>query len=185
MTKELLPILPDLNALRDRIHLPTRTIWLEGEISSGLADWLSRALHLMDINPRSPLTIYLTSPGGEAHAGLAMYDLIRSCKSVVRIIGYGEVCSAAVIIFSAADERLLMKHAKLMIHAGEINTGDSPSIEIVSRAKEYAKFIDRMFKIIGVQMGLTVGQMKTRYSRDSWFDARAAIRMGLADGIVR
>lgn len=179
-----IPIQIDLNLLRDYIHLPTRTIFLEGEVSPAMAVWTAKALHLLEIHPKLPISIYLQSEGGDLSSGLAIYDLIRACKSIVRIIGYGEICSAGVLIFCAGDERYCMKHTEFMIHPPTTHLDPRSAEETVRLAKVYKRSGDHYYRILGQYLGLNMKQMNRKFPRDSWFNASQAKKLGLVDRII-
>lgn len=185
MNNPPLPIQVDLNVIRDYVHLPTRTIFLEGAISPSSAGFLARALHILDTYPIKPISIYIMTEGGDRAAGLAMYDLIRACKSFVQIIGYGEVCSAGVTVLCAGDERILLSNTRLMIHPGSMSLELDENDQILKRAKEYNKSADKMYYILGQCMGLNVKEMYERYPRETWFSAQQAVKIGLADKVLK
>jgi ATP-dependent Clp protease protease subunit len=78
--------------------LKTRTILLSGEINKVLAEKTIRQLLLMEDTSDEPVRIFIDSPGGDADAGYAIFDMIRFIKPPVWTIGMGLIASAAAII---------------------------------------------------------------------------------------
>lgn len=103
------------------IYVPTKTIFLTGEITEEKKDRFIKNLHILD-STSGRITVKLSSEGGCVVEGLAIYDAIRYCKNYVRVIGIGEVASMATIILQAGDERMLYRNSYLMIHEGESGT---------------------------------------------------------------
>jgi ATP-dependent Clp protease protease subunit len=82
--------------------LKTRTILLSGEIKKDLAERTIRQLLLLEDMGEEPIRMFIDSPGGDADAGYAIFDMIRFVKPPVWTIGMGLVASAAAIIQLAA-----------------------------------------------------------------------------------
>jgi ATP-dependent Clp protease protease subunit len=57
--------------------LKTRTILLAGEINKDLAERTIRQLLLLEDRGEEPIKLFIDSPGGDADAGYAIFDMIR------------------------------------------------------------------------------------------------------------
>jgi len=64
----------------------------------------------------SEITIYLSSSGGLTDQAFAAYHFIRSLPIPVTIHCIGNIESMAVVMFLAADTRLIVPHGKIKIH---------------------------------------------------------------------
>src|SRR3972149_5798522 len=84
--------------------LKTRTILLTGEINKTLAERIIRQLLILEESGSDPIKIFIDSPGGDADAGFAIFDMIRFVKPDVQTIGMGLVASAAAIILLASPQ---------------------------------------------------------------------------------
>lgn len=65
------------------------------------------------------LDILINSQGGEEHCGRALAGIIKFYRSVgwtINTYGYGDVQSAAVIVFAAGERRHLSRFASVMVH---------------------------------------------------------------------
>ena len=70
--------------------LKTRQIILTGEINKELADSIVRQLLILDSeDEKSPIYMYIDSPGGDVDAGFAIFDMIRFINAPVYLIGMG------------------------------------------------------------------------------------------------
>jgi len=73
--------------------LKTRQILLSGEINKPLAEKIIRQLLVLEADSEDPIKIFIDSPGGDADAGFAIFDMIRFIKAPVFTIGMGLVAS--------------------------------------------------------------------------------------------
>ena len=63
--------------------LTGREVFLFGNIDENLVfSFTMQMLKLME-DEQSEINIYINSPGGEVNAGLAIYDLIQSCRAPI------------------------------------------------------------------------------------------------------
>lgn len=99
------------------IDLDSRRIQLDMDVSDVMASLIIRALLKMTDISHEPIEIYLSSYGGEAYAGLAIYDAIRACPCTIIIHANGKLMSMAPIIYLAADVRVAAKHTTFMLHS--------------------------------------------------------------------
>lgn len=99
------------------IYPSTRSLFLIGDIEEELAEkFLKNMMALSD--KVDTITVHIMSNGGDVSAGRAIYDAIVDCTSHVTIVVHGYACSAASFILQAADHRILMPSAYLMVHVG-------------------------------------------------------------------
>ena len=82
--------------------LKSRTVLVSGEINKPLAERVIRSLILLEEESKDPIKVYIDSPGGDADAGYAIFDMMRFVKPQITMIGMGLVASAAAIIILAA-----------------------------------------------------------------------------------
>lgn len=64
----------------------------------------------------SEIRVHLTSAGGSTQFGFALYNFIRSLPVPVVMHNIGNVESIAVIVYLAADKRLVCKQARFKLH---------------------------------------------------------------------
>ena len=56
--------------------LKTRTILLSGEINKELAERLIKQMLLLEADGDDPIKVFIDSPGGDADAGYAIFDML-------------------------------------------------------------------------------------------------------------
>jgi ATP-dependent Clp protease protease subunit len=165
--------------------LKTRTILLSGEIKKDLAERSIRQLLLLEDMGDDPIRIFIDSPGGDADAGYAIFDMIRFVKPPVWTIGMGLVASAAAIIQLASprDRRVGLPNSHYLIHQPLSGIrGVATDIEI--HARELDKLRDKINRLIGEETGVPVEQVEKDTDRDYWMNAGEAVKYGLISRIV-
>ena len=165
--------------------LKTRTILLSGEIRKGLAEKTIRQLLLMEAMSDEPVRIFIDSPGGDADAGYAIFDMIRFIRPPVWTVGMGLVASAAAIIQLAApkERRVGLPNSHYLIHQPLSGIrGVATDIEI--HARELDKLRERINRLIAEETGNPVGQVEKDTDRDYWMNAQDAVKYGLISKVI-
>lgn len=165
--------------------LKTRTILLSGEIKKDLAEKTIRQLLLLEDMGDEPIRIFIDSPGGDADAGYAIFDMIRFVKPPVWTIGMGLVASAAAIIQLAApkDRRLGLPNSHYLIHQPLSGIrGVATDIEI--HARELDKLREKINRLIADETGAPLDQVEKDTDRDFWMNAEEAVSYGLIARVI-
>ena len=165
--------------------LKTRTILLSGEINKDLAEKTIRQLLLMEATGDDPIRIFIDSPGGDADAGYAIFDMIRFVKPDVWTIGMGLVASAAAIIQLASpkERRVGLPNSHYLIHQPLSGIrGVATDIEI--HAKELEKLKDKINRLIADETGTPHEQVEKDTDRDYWMNAAEAVNYGLINRVI-
>jgi ATP-dependent Clp protease protease subunit len=165
--------------------LKTRTILLSGEIRKGLAEKTIRQLLLMEAMGDDPVRIFIDSPGGDADAGYAIFDMIRFIRPPVWTIGMGLVASAAAIIQLAApkERRVGLLNSHYLIHQPLSGIrGVATDIEI--HARELDKLREKINRLIADETGNPFNQVEKDTDRDYWMSAQEAVKYGLISKVI-
>ncbi|MDR0443614.1 MAG: ATP-dependent Clp protease proteolytic subunit [Treponema sp.] len=165
--------------------LKTRTILISGEINKELAEKTIRQLLLMEDMGADPIRIFIDSPGGDADAGYAIFDMIRFVKPEVWTIGMGLVASAAAIIQLASpkERRVGLPNSHYLIHQPLSGIrGVATDIEI--HAKELDKLREKINRLIADETGVPFAQVEKDTDRDYWMSAAEAVSYGLISKVI-
>ncbi len=165
--------------------LKTRTIILSGEINKDLSEKTIRQLLLLEDMGDDPIKIFIDSPGGDADAGFAIFDMIRFVKPEVWTIGMGLVASAAAIIQLASPKkrRIGLPNSHYLIHQPLSGIrGVATDIEI--HAREIDKMREKINRLISIETGKDFGQVEKDTDRDFWMDADGAVQYGLISKVI-
>ena len=164
-----------------------REIYCTGEIDAETANSIIIQLHFLALeNPSGEITMYVTSPGGEADSGLAIYDTMQAVPCPVRTVCIGMAASMAAVLFTAGTKREILPHARIMIHDPLISGGIGGSaLKIDQTARNIMRLRKVQAEILAKHTGHTVQEVYAKTATDSYFDAGEAVSWGLADSIIK
>ncbi|MDR0450455.1 MAG: ATP-dependent Clp protease proteolytic subunit [Treponema sp.] len=165
--------------------LKTRTILISGEIKKELAERTIRQLILLEDMGDDPIRVFIDSPGGDADAGYAIFDMIRFVKAPVWTIGMGLVASAAAIIQLASpkERRVGLPNSHYLIHQPLSGIrGVATDIEI--HARELEKLRAKINQLIADETGAPFAQVEKDTDRDFWMNAGEAAAYGLISRVI-
>ena len=165
--------------------LKTRNILLSGEVNKTLAERVIRQLILLEAESEEPIRVFIDSPGGDADAGYAIFDMMRFVKPQVVTIGMGLVASAGAIILLAApkERRLGLPNSHYLIHQ-PLSGMRGVATEIEIHAKELDRLRRRINKLIAEETGQPLDKVEKDTDRDYWMGAEEAQGYGLIARIV-
>ena len=167
--------------------LDNRTILISEGITSKLSERvISQLLVLNYKDSKTPVKIFLNTPGGGADDGFAILDMIRFVNCPVYTISAGLTASAGVLILLAAekDKRLCLPNSRIMMHQPSTETQGMAS-DISITAQEIIKLRQRANKLISSQTGQAVKKIEKDTERDFWMSPEEAVNYGLVGRIVK
>lgn len=165
--------------------LKTRQILLSGEINKPLAERIIRQLLVLEADSDEPIKIFIDSPGGDADAGYAIFDMIRFIKAPVYTIGMGLVASAGSIILLAApkERRFGLPNSHYLIHQ-PLSGIKGVATEIEIHAAELEKLRVKINELIAAETGLGIEKVSKDTDRDFWMSASEAKTYNLVSKVV-
>lgn len=165
--------------------LDTRTILISGEIDKPLAEKTIRQLLLLEAESDKPIKVFIDSPGGDADAGFAIFDMIRFITPKVYTIGMGLVASAAAIILLAADKEMRMglPNSHYLIHQ-PLSGIRGVATEIEIHAREVEKLRHKINKLISEETGKKIDKVEIDTDRDFWMNAEESKKYGLISQVI-
>jgi ATP-dependent Clp protease protease subunit len=165
--------------------LKTRQILLSGEINKPLAEKIIRQLLVLEADSDDPIKIFIDSPGGDADAGYAIFDMIRFIKAPVYTIGMGLVASAGAIILLAApkERRFGLPNSHYLIHQ-PLSGIKGVATEIEIHAAELEKLRVKINELISAETGLAVERVSKDTDRDCWMNAAEAKAYNLISKLI-
>jgi ATP-dependent Clp protease protease subunit len=175
---------PSIDLLISKM-LKTRTILLSGEIDKDLSEKTIRQLLLLEDMGDDPIRIFIDSPGGDAYAGYAIFDMIRFVKPPVWTLGMGLVASAAAIILLASprERRVGLPNSQYLIHQ-PLSGIRGVATEIEIHSKELDKLRERINRLIADETGTAYEQVEKDTDRDYWMNAGEALKYGLLSKVL-
>ena len=132
----------------------------------------------------APITIRISSPGGQVFDGLALYDYIlglRASGIKVTTVAFGIVASVAGILLQAGDVRVVSPNTHMLIH--EISGQAIGKLSEQEDETKFAKKLNgRLYDILAERSKLTRAQIeKSALRKDWWMSAEEVMTAGFAD----
>lgn len=130
--------------------------------------------------------ITINSQGGDEHCGRAIAGIITAIKSGGRevvIDGFGDIHSAAVLIFAAGTRRRLSKYANIMVH--ETSTeyeGNSSSMKAF--AKQMEKDEQFWCNIMAELTGTDAKTWMKLHEDETYLTPKEALELNLATELI-
>ena len=140
---------------------------------------------ILEADGDDPIKVFIDSPGGDADAGYAIFDMLRFIKPEVITIGMGTVASAGALVHLAAkrENRLSLPNAHFLIHQ-PLSGIRGVATEIEIHARELEKLRARINKLIADETGQDVKKVSGDTDRDYWLNAEEALDYGLISRII-
>ena len=136
------------------------------------------------LKDKAAVTFRINSVGGDATAGVAIYNRIRELQGVTTTIVDGLAASAASIIAQAGDHRIMNIGTQMMIHGasaflfGYYNEGD-----LASTRKMLTSVNKSIAEIYAERSGREVDSILGMMKSDKWMTPDEAVENGLADEV--
>jgi len=166
--------------------LKTRTVMVTDEVTKKMAQHIMTQLLLLEAENDDDIKMYINSPGGDADAGFAIFDMMRFVKPKIKAICAGVAASAAVIILLGAkkENRFSLPNARVLIH--QPSTGiHGTAADIQIEASEILKCREKINRLISVETGQTVEKVESDTKRNFWMSAEEALKYGLVRKIIQ
>ena len=166
--------------------LRERIVFLGSEVEAQSANLIvAQLLFLEAEDPDTDIRMYVNSPGGDAYAGLAIYDAMQFVKPDVQTYCVGMAMSAGAMILAggAAGKRFVLPNSKVMIHQGSGGTRGTPA-DIQIAAREILSLTRRYAEVLARHAGRDVDEVMADIDRDRFLGPEEAVEYGLADTIL-
>lgn len=172
--------------MEDGIDIRGRTIYLQGEVEEDNIYKFVKLIRYLD-KTDGDITVVLDSRGGDVNLGFAAYDAIKCCTSPVEIKVIGVAHSMGSVILQAADNRVMTKHSRLMVHRGSMEV-DGHFTDVKRAVKENDEIdkicVDIYFeKMLEKDKNFKKAQLEKFMDFDTYFSAERALELGLIDEI--
>jgi ATP-dependent Clp protease protease subunit len=173
---------------RNNYFEANRVIFMNGPITWELGIHIIQKLCFYDDGSKNPITIYISSPGGECDAGFAIIDCINELKRKeieVHTICIGSCSSMASVILASGTigHRYAFPSSRIMIHQAGIEATGGKLNDINIIQHELQVWTDNMNKIFKKQTGKDLDELKTLTSYDNYMSASEAKKLGLIDKV--
>ena len=157
--------------------LKERIIFLSGPVEDNMANLIvAQLLFLQAEDPKKDIQLYVNSPGGHIHSGMAILDTMNYLKPDIQTICVGMAASMGSIILSAGTKgkRFILPNAEVMIHQPHMDGLGGQATDIAITAKQILKTKDRLNKMLAENTGQTLSKIEQDVERDFFMSADEA-----------
>ncbi len=185
----------DLKRRRVFMQCPFYPHWDTDAERAGVGGWsdmVIRNLLWLDANGDEPIELWLSTPGGSTDEMWAIYDAMRTARSLIHTVALGNVSSAGCLILAGGTgTRYAMPNASFMWHGGW--QGVDGELRTVQQRvdwynREMARWIEtfaRLTKVPGCRGHRARVAYWESHTHDSelWLDPKGMKRHGIIDEI--
>lgn len=166
--------------------LRERIIFLAGEIDDAVASTIiAQLLFLEAEDPKKDINLYINSPGGYVHSGLAIIDTMNHVKPNVSTICVGMAASMGAMILSAGEKgkRFILPNAEVMIHQ-PLGGAQGQASDIEIGAKNIIRHREILNKMLAKNTGQTLSKIEKDVDRNYYMNSDEAKKYGIVDKIL-
>jgi len=162
-----------------------RLLFLNGVVDDRMSSIVSAQLLFLSSVDTRDISMYIDSPGGSVKSGLTMVDMIQYIPCDVSTVNMGICASMASILLGSGTKgkRSSLRFSRTMLHQSSGGAGGNIQDAEISW-KQWNKYNDILFNLLGDFCGKTAEQVKADTSRDFWLDAQESIDYGIIDEII-
>ncbi|MDD9994302.1 MAG: ATP-dependent Clp protease proteolytic subunit [Dehalococcoidia bacterium] len=166
--------------------LKERIIFLGTPINDQVSNTImAQLLYLDREDPERDISLYINSPGGVIHAGLAIYDTMNLIRPDVSTICVGLAASMATVLLAAgtAGKRYALPNSTIHMHQ-PISGAQGQASDIDIAAREILRLQDKMRTIISSHSGQPYDKVARDTDRDYYLTSEQAQQYGLIDEVL-
>ena len=166
--------------------MKSRIIMITDVITKKLAQTtIGQLLILEQEDPEKEIKVFINSPGGDADAGFAIYDMMKFIKPKIKNICAGVAASAAVIILlgTGKENRVSLPNSRILIHQPSTGVHGTAS-DIQIEASEILKCREKINRMISEETNREFEKVENDTKRNYWMSAEEAVEYGLISKII-
>ena len=166
--------------------LKDRIVFIGSEINDGIANIVAAQLLFLEADdPDKDIYMYINSPGGAVHSGLAILDTMNYVKPDVctTCLGLAASMAAVLLMCGSKGKRTCLPNSRVMIHQ-PFGGGRGPAADIEIMAKEIMRTRDTLVDIIAGHTGRKRDQVLKDIDRDNYMAAEEAREYGIIDTVI-
>ena len=168
--------------------LKARRIFLWSSVDDDSAKGVvTRLLSLDSEDPQKEIVLYINSPGGSVHDGMAIYDAMQAITAPVSTVCTGLAASMGAVLLASGQKgrRFTWPHGRIMIHQPSVmGTITARATDLDIHAKEIIRMREELNRLLADHTGQEVAKIAADTDRDYFMSAEEAVEYGLVDEAV-
>ncbi len=166
--------------------LESRIIFVGSGIDDDVANSVvAQLLFLAQEDSQKDIVMYVNSPGGSVHSGLAIIDTMNHIKPDVATIAVGTAASMGTMILTNGKKgkRFALKNSTIHIHQ-PLGGAEGQASDIAITAKEILRIKELLKNMLVEQTGQTGEKIDKDMDRDFYMTAEEAKTYGIIDKVI-
>ncbi|MBL6975402.1 MAG: ATP-dependent Clp protease proteolytic subunit [Deltaproteobacteria bacterium] len=166
--------------------LKDRIIFMGWPIDDNLASVVvAQFLFLESEDPDKDIFLYINSPGGMVHSGLAIYDTMQYVKCPISTICVGQAASMSALLLSAGTKgkRFALPHSRLLLHQ-PLGSFSGQAADVDIQAKEILFLKNQITELLARHTGQPEKRIAEDSDRDFFLGPDEAVEYGLIDEVI-
>ncbi len=165
--------------------LKDRIIFVAGPVDDTMAAVVTaQLLFLESENPKKEIAMYINSPGGHVHSGLAIYDTMQYIRSPISTACIGMAASMGALLLCAGEKgmRFSTPNSRIMVHQPSGGFRGVAS-DIERHAQDILAVKKRLNEIYVKHTGQPYETVERTLDRDSFMTPLEAQAFGIVDKV--
>lgn len=170
-------------------HFEHRNVFLVGQVNEASAtSVILQLLYLDSVDSKTPINLYICSPGGSVDHGLGILDTMLLIKAPLNIIGVASCASMGAVLLSVKkpdglSRRKALKNCRIMVH--QVSGGvQGQASDVIISAKQAVLLNNKLHDYLCEFSGNTMEDMKVMMDRDYYMSAEEALAKGFIDEVL-
>jgi len=146
---------------------------------------VAQLLFLAREDPTKPIRLYISSPGGQVYAGMAIYDTMQQIECPVSTVAVGFTASFGTVLLTAGTKgmRYALPNATIHMHQ-PLGGAQGQASDIAIQANEILRLRQSLNEIISFHTGQPIEKIEDDTDRDIFLTAPEALTYGLVDQVL-
>jgi len=166
--------------------LKSRIVLVNSPINDQTASLIvAQLMYLSNEDPESPISMYISSPGGVVYAGLGIFDTMKTIPNQIITVAVGFTASFGTVLLTAGTKghRYALPNATIHMHQ-PLGGAQGQASDIEIQANEILRLKQRLNEILSESTGQSIEQISKDTNRDVFMNAEQAVEYGLVDHIL-
>ena len=166
--------------------LKDRIIFIGTSIDDTVASLvIAQILFLANEKKDQDIHLYVNSPGGYVHSGLAIVDTMQfvSCDVKTYCVGMAASMAAVLLTCGAKGKRYALPNSRVMIHQ-PMGGMEGTASDIKIHAEEILKMRARLNAMLAERTGQPIETIERDTDRDFFMSAEEAMEYGIVDEVL-
>lgn len=161
-------------------------IQIMGDIDTVAFENFDNTLSRLEDSGKIDLTVHLMSDGGDATVGLAFFDRIRLSSLEITIIAFGEVGSAATLVFAAGDKRVMSPNSSLFFHEEQCGALEGAAVRDAQKTINNCRDVDQQYnRLLSSVTKKGIDYWDYLSVNEEYLSPEQALEAGICDEILK